>query len=160
MNAAGAWHAVAAMAANRVIGREGRMPWHLPEDLKFFRRLTHGHPVVMGRRTWESLGRPLPGRRNIVLSRTLTEAPGAEIVRSVAELDALGLSGDIFVIGGAEIYALLLPRCSSVYITVLAAAAEGDAFMPPFEAEFPVIIVLETLPGTAEWRQCGRRAKS
>ena len=153
---AATWHAVAAMAANRVIGRDGRMPWHLPEDLKFFRNLTHGHPIVMGRKTWESLGRPLPGRRNLVLSRTLAEAPGAEIVRSVEELDALGLAGDVFVIGGAETYRLLLPRCASVYITVLTAAPEGDAFMPPFEADFPDVTVLEAMPGTAEWRKCGR----
>lgn len=144
------------MAANRVIGRDGAMPWHLPEDLKFFRRTTTGHPVVMGRKTWESLGRPLPNRRNIVLSRQLAEAPGAEIVRSVEELDALGLAGDVFIIGGAEIYRLLLQRCSAFYLTVLEQTAEGDAHLPSFEAEFPHCTVLERVPG-AEWRLYERR---
>lgn len=139
------------MAANRVIGRDGAMPWHLPEDMKFFRKTTTGHPVVMGRKTWESLGRPLPNRRNIVLSRQLHEAPGAEIVRSVEELDSLGLSGDVFIIGGAEIYRLLLPRTSAFYLTVLDRTAEGDAHLPEFEADFPRCTVLEQMPG-AEWR--------
>ena len=144
--------AVAAMAANRVIGRNGTLPWRLPEDLKFFRALTTGHPIVMGRKTWDSLGRPLPRRRNIVLSRSMPPAEGAEVVRSLQELRALGLAGDVFVIGGAEIYQLLLPQCASVYLTVLTNNAEGDTFFPEFEAAFPKLSVLQKLNGVAEWR--------
>jgi len=144
--------AIAAMSANRVIGREGALPWRLPEDMKFFRAQTTGHPIVMGRKTWDSLGRPLPGRRNIVLSRTMEAVAGMEVVRSVEELDALGLEGDVYIIGGAEIYRLLLPRCVAVYLTVLEAAAEGDAFFPEFEAEFPHMRVLQELNGVAQWR--------
>ncbi len=153
------YHAVAAMAKNRVIGRRGRMPWHLLEDLKFFKRLTTGHPVIMGRKTWESLGRPLPNRRNLILSRTLPAPPGAEVVRDLAALDSLGLTGDVPVIGGAEIYRLLLPRCASVYLTLLADDAEGDTFFPEFESAFPVWEVLETGPH-CEWRRYFRRAPS
>jgi dihydrofolate reductase len=151
------WHAIAAMASNRVIGRGGVMPWHLPDDLKFFKQTTLGCPVVMGRKTWESLGRPLPGRRNIVLSRGLGDVAGAEVVGSVEALDGLGLEGDVFVIGGAEIYRLLLERCVSVYLTVLAGPAEGDAFMPAFEEAFPVVAVIGRQPGVAEWRRYERK---
>jgi dihydrofolate reductase len=149
----GVWHAVVAMAGNRVIGAGGVMPWHVPEDLKFFRRLTLGHPIVMGRKTWESLGRPLPGRRNVVLSRTLGPVEGAEVVPDVAALEALGLVGDVYVIGGAEIFRLLLPRCASVYVTLLEQRPEGDTFMPAFEEDFPQVTVLNAMPGVAEWRQ-------
>ena len=146
-------HAVAAMAKNRVIGRDGAMPWHLPEDLKYFKRLTSGHPVVMGRKTWESLGRPLPNRRNIILSRTLAAPPGAEIIRDPAELDSLGLSGDVFIIGGAEVYRLFLPRCQSVYLTLVFRQAEGDTSFPEFESDFPEFTVIHSSPGVAEWRR-------
>ena len=144
--------AIAAMSANRVIGKDGALPWRLPEDMKFFRTVTTGHPIVMGRKTLDSLGRPLPNRRNIVLSRNTPPVEGAEVVRSIEELDALGLTGDVYVIGGAEIYRLLMPRCAAVYLTVLTAEAEGDAFFPPFEAEFPKVSVVQELSGVAQWR--------
>ena len=146
------YKAVAAMAANRVIGRDGALPWKLPEDMKFFRTLTTGHPIIMGRKTWESLGRPLPNRRNIVLSHTMPATAGAEVVRSLEELHALGLEGDVFIIGGAEIYRLLMPQCAAVYLTVLPAAAEGDTLFPEVEAGFSKVTVLQSLPGVAEWR--------
>jgi len=148
--------AVAAMAANRVIGRDGALPWKLPEDMKFFRTLTTGHPIVMGRKTWDSLGRPLPNRRNIVLSRTMPATEGAEVVRSLDELHALSLTGDVFVIGGAEIYRLLLPQCAAVYLTVLTADAEGDTRLPEFEHAFPKVTLLQKLEGVAEWRRYER----
>lgn len=144
--------AIAAMSANRAIGKDGALPWRLPEDMKFFRKVTTGHPIVMGRKTWDSLGRPLPNRRNIVISRNLPAAEGAEVVRGLEDLDALGLTGDVFVIGGAEIYRLLMPRCAAVYLTVLEAEAEGDAFFPPFETEFPQVSVVLNLKDVAEWR--------
>jgi dihydrofolate reductase len=152
--------AVAAMAANRIIGRDGTLPWRLPEDMKFFRALTTGHPVVMGRKTWESLGKPLPNRRNIVLSRTLSSADGPEIVRSLEDLDKLGLDGDVYVIGGSEIYRLMMPKCEAVYLTVLTAEAEGDTSFPEFEDAFPNITVLQRLEGVAEWRLYERHKKS
>lgn len=139
-------HAVVAMAANRVIGREGRLPWSLPDDLRFFKKLTLGHPVVMGRRTHESIGRPLPGRRNIVLSRSAGALPGCEVIASPGDLDSLGLEGDVFLIGGAEVFRLLLPRCESVYLSRLHQAAEGDALMPPFEQDFPDARLLASFP--------------
>jgi dihydrofolate reductase len=148
-------HAVAAMAQNRVIGKDGSMPWHVPADLKFFKQLTSGHPILMGRKTWESLGRPLPNRRNLVLSRTLETATGAEIIRDVAELDGLGLSGDVYLIGGAQLYRLLLPQTDSIYLTLLPISPEGDTFFPDFESKFPAMEVLQTSP-EAEWRRYTR----
>jgi dihydrofolate reductase len=154
------YKAVAAMAANRIIGRDGALPWRLPEDMKFFRTLTTGHPVVMGRKTWESLGKPLPNRRNIVLSRTMSPVEGAEVVRSVEALNALHLPGDVYVIGGAEIYKLLMPECAAVYLTVLTAEAEGDTRFPEFEDDFPKVTVLQRLDGVAEWRLYERIKKN
>lgn len=145
-------HAIAAMAKNRTIGLNGVMPWHLPADLKFFKRITSGHPILMGRKTWESLGRPLPNRRNLVLSRSMLPTPGAEILPSLDALAALGLQGDVFVIGGAEIYRLLMPHLDSIYLTHLPFVAEGDTFFPEFESEFPRSEVLESTP-EAEWRR-------
>jgi dihydrofolate reductase len=145
MNAPYRLHAVAAMTRNRVIGKDGAMPWHLPEDLKFFKRLTSGHPIIMGRKTWDSLGRALPNRRNIILSRKLAEAPaGAELIHIVDALDALHLEGNVYVIGGEEIFRLLLPQCESVYLTQLNFDSEGDTFFPVFEADFPKVETLET----------------
>lgn len=151
------YKAVVAMAANRVIGRDGALPWRLPEDMKFFRTLTTGHPIVMGRKTWESLGRPLPNRRNIVLSRALAPADGVEVIHSVEELKALGLTGDVFVIGGAEIYRLLMPDCAAVYLTVLFQEAEGDTVLFEFEHDFPRVTIIDRLEGVAEWRLYERK---
>nr|AIA17347.1 Dihydrofolate reductase [uncultured bacterium] len=154
------YKAVAAMAANRVIGKDGALPWKLTEDMKFFRALTTGHPIVMGRKTWESLGRPLPNRRNIVLSRNMEPVEGAEVVRSLGELRALQLSGDVYVIGGAEIYRLLMPDCAAIYLTVLTTDAEGDTCFPESEGEFPKVTVLQHIPGVAEWRLYERTNKN
>jgi len=130
--------AVAAMASNRVIGKEGALPWRLPEDLKWFKKITLGNPVLMGRKTWESLPKALPGRRNIVLSRGLSpaDAPGADIIRTPEGLDMLGLSGDVSIIGGAEIYRLFLPRCGELYLSYVFEPYEGDARLPEFEKMF------------------------
>lgn len=145
--------AIAAMASNRVIGKDGALPWHLPEDLKFFRKTTTGHPILMGRKTWESLGRPLPNRRNLILSRTLPDQPGAEVLRGLDALEALALEGPIYIIGGAEIYQLLLPRTEEILLTVLTSAAEGDTSFPAFEPDFRLAEVLGQIPGKAEWRR-------
>jgi dihydrofolate reductase len=125
---------VVAHSANRVIGRDGGMPWHLPGDLRRFRELTTGHAVVMGRRTYESLPpafRPLPDRRNVVLtSDPAYRARGAEVV---ADLEA-ALAGPCFVIGGGEIYAQALSHAQRVYATEIEGELEGDAFFPALPA--------------------------
>lgn len=126
---------VAALAQNGVIGAENRMPWHLPEDLRHFKALTLGKPVLMGRKTWESLGRPLPGRNNIVITRDPQYRPeGAQVAHSVAE--ALALAGavtEICVIGGAEIYALTLPLADCLELTEIAQEFAGDTRFPAWE---------------------------
>ncbi len=131
------WIAIAAMAANRVIGRNGDLPWRLPEDLRWFKRTTLGHTLVMGRKTFESIGRPLPGRRTLVLSRTLSPADDITCVRSLREAEAAAEPGkDVFVVGGAEIYRLAFPRCDEIYITHVDGEYAGDTWLPPFEADF------------------------
>ncbi|MBC2603468.1 dihydrofolate reductase [Puniceicoccus vermicola] len=131
------WIAVAAMADNRVIGRDGQLPWHLPGDLKFFKNLTSGATILMGRKTYESIGRPLPKRRNLVLSRSDFEAPGIEVFSSVKALQsALAPDEKVYVIGGAEIYRLTMDLWTEVYLTRVKLASEGDTFFPPFEERF------------------------
>jgi len=133
------------MAENRVIGNAGTIPWHLPEDFKFFKATTMGHAILMGRKTYESIGKPLPGRENIVLSRTMTETPGITIVRSVEEIQEPTHGRDLFVIGGEEIYRLLLPSVHELYVTKVPRQIEGDTHFPEFESEFDTgTKVLET----------------
>lgn len=128
-----------AMSRNRVIGRNNALPWYLPEDLKYFKRVTMGKPIIMGRKTWESIGRPLPGRTNIVITRSSGyEVPeGVRVVLSLAA--ALDLAEKIcmihgldeaVVIGGAEIYALALPVANRLYMTQVHAEVDGDAYFP------------------------------
>jgi len=123
---------VLARATNGVIGRDGKLPWHLPADLKRFKALTMGKPMIMGRKTFESFPSPLPGRRHIVLTRDATwHTGGAEVVHSVE--DALALAGDdATVIGGAEIFAWFLDRADVVELTEIHAEPEGDATVPAF----------------------------
>lgn len=122
---------VAAMARNRVIGRDGAMPWHLPADLKHFKAVTMGHPILMGRRTFESIGRALPGRRNIVVSRGRPQLPEGVVLAGSLEA-ALGQAGDddIMVIGGGEIYRHVLPRAGRMELTLIDADVEGDTHFP------------------------------
>lgn len=119
------------------IGRGGGLPWHLPADLKHFRALTMGKPVIMGRRTWESIGRPLPGRRNVVVSRQPSlQVPGCEVAGSLD--DALRLVDDAAeacVIGGAEIYRLALPLADLIHLTRVHARVEADTFLPPLDPQ-------------------------
>ena len=126
---------VAALARNRVIGADNRLPWHLSEDLQRFKALTLGHPVVMGRRTFESIGRPLPGRRNLVVSRDAAfSAGGSEAFGSLsAALAACGAAETVFVIGGAQIYALALPLARRLHLTEIDADFAGDAYFPEFD---------------------------
>ena len=128
---------VAAIAADRGIGLGGALPWRLPDDLKHFKALTLGKPVVMGRKTFDAIGRPLPGRRNVVLSRAGAPIAGCEVVGSVADaLAACGEAPDACVIGGGEIYAAFLDRADALELTLVDAAVPADAFFPPFEQAF------------------------
>jgi dihydrofolate reductase len=126
---------VAAVAANGVIGVNGRLPWHLPGDLKHFKALTVGHPVIMGRKTWESLGKPLPGRENIVVTRTPGyEAPGASVASSLDGALAL-CAGEprVFVIGGRALYAEALPQAHGLVLTEIQRDYAGDARFPDYD---------------------------
>ena len=129
---------IAAMAENRVIGCKGRIPWDLPEDLHRFRELTWGHPIVVGRKTFESIGRPLPGRRNIVLTRQDDfQAEGCMVVHSLeAALEAAAGSCEVFICGGAEVYRAALPHAQRIYLTIVHVTAEGDAFFPEIPPGF------------------------
>lgn len=125
---------VAAMAANRVIGKDNVMPWHLPADLKHFKAVTLGKPVVMGRKTFESIGRVLPGRRNVVVSRqTPVDPKGADWVTSIQQaLDLLADIEEVMIIGGAEIYRQCLPLTQQLYLTEIDLITDGDAFFPDY----------------------------
>jgi dihydrofolate reductase len=125
--------AIAAMALNRVIGRAGKIPWHLPEDFRWFKRMTTGGVVLMGRKTFESLGKPLPNRQNVVVTRG-EAIEGVETVRELAAFDeARYAPREVWLIGGADLYRQLLPRCTDLYLSVLRQAYDGDAFFPEFE---------------------------
>ncbi|GHU07739.1 dihydrofolate reductase [Betaproteobacteria bacterium] len=126
---------IAAVARNGVIGRDNALPWRLKADLARFRAHTLGHPLLMGRKTWESLGKPLPGRRNLVLTRQPGyTAQGCEVFASADEaLAALAAAEKVFVIGGAEIYRALLPQADTLLLTEVSAEVTGDAHFPAFE---------------------------
>ena len=126
---------IVAMTDERVIGIENRLPWHLPGDMQWFRRHTLGKPVIMGRKTYESIGRPLPERTNIVISRdTDYRAEGCTVVQSPEKaLAAAGNAPEVMVMGGASIYAQFLDRADRLYLTLVHAAIEGDAFFPEFD---------------------------
>jgi dihydrofolate reductase len=128
---------IAAVAANGVIGRNGQLAWHLPDDLRHFKQLTMGHPMLMGRRTYESIGRPLPGRRTIVISTTLQETPhpDVEVAPSLDEARSLIAdgTGSAFIIGGAVLYAAALPHVDVMHLTELDMPIEGDVMFPAFD---------------------------
>jgi len=147
-------HLVAAMTRDRVIGHNGAMPWHLPRDLKHFKEVTLGHPVVMGRKTFESiiqsLGKPLPGRLNVVISRSNPTVPeGVMVFPSVDEaLSALAKRDEtvVDVIGGGEIYALTLPMADRLYLTLIDAKIEGDTWFPVIDERCWQVSDTETHP--------------
>ncbi|MBT0652723.1 dihydrofolate reductase [Geomobilimonas luticola] len=133
---------IAAMAENRVIGSKGGIPWHLPADLAHFRELTTGHPVIMGRTTFASIGRPLPGRRNLVLSRTAGfRAEGVEVFASLEDaLAACTGADEVFIGGGGEVYREALPRADRIYLTVVHRYYEGDTFFPEIPGDFREVL--------------------
>ena len=138
---------VAAVAANGVIGRDGGLPWRLPQDMRHFKALTTGHVLVMGRRTYESIGRPLPGRTTVVLTRDPGwRADGALVARDIGEALALGRSVDeqVFVVGGAQVYAAALPYADRMVVTHLDEPIEGDTHFPPVD--------------WAQWQETGRQS--
>jgi dihydrofolate reductase len=130
------FQAIAAMSLNRVIGDHNRIPWHLPDDFRWFKKTTTGHILVMGRKTFESIGRPLPQRETVILSRSGFQFPGT---RTAASLDAVATQGEtrkVFICGGADVYAQALPQCSDLYLTTVKRVVDGDAFFPRFEDRF------------------------
>lgn len=132
------------MAENRVIGDKGAIPWHLPEDFKWFKRTTMGGILVMGRKTYESIGRPLPGRETCVLSRTSGSIEGVSHISKLSDLDQLPSEKTIWIAGGSEIYTQLLPRCSELFLTRVHRNCDGDARFPPFEHLFTFSTTIET----------------
>jgi len=128
---------IVAMAQNRVIGRNNRLPWHLPADLKWFKQITLGKPILMGRKTHESIGRPLPGRTNIVITRRHDyPAEGCIVAHSLAEaVTAAGTAEEIIVIGGASLYAQVLPWAARIYLTLVQAEPAGDTWFPALDPQ-------------------------
>ena len=138
--------AIAAMSLNRVIGAGGKIPWHLPEDFKWFKQMTTGHVIVMGRKTFESLGKPLPNRTTIVLSRSAFSHPGVQTVRNLDELSGMVAVRKVFICGGAQVYEQALPLCSDLYLTLVKREVAVDAFFPPFEDRFELVGELRDTP--------------
>lgn len=127
---------IVAVSSNQIIGKNNQLIWHLPADLKHFKQLTTGHTVFMGRKTYDSIGKPLPNRRNVVISRSVTQIEGCEVAASLE--DALKLSSEekeVFMIGGAEIYRQALPLANRIYLTHVHQDFDGDTFFPEIDAE-------------------------
>ncbi len=146
---------IVAADENNVIGHHGALPWKLPADMKFFRETTKGHPVIMGRKTYASIGRALPGRQNVVVTRQEDfEAPGCKVVNSL--VDAIGVASmadgndEIFVIGGGELYREVLPSADRVYLTRVHASVEGDTTFPELNAKEWKVIDEREHPADAE----------
>ena len=134
------------MSLNRVIGNGNQIPWHLPEDFKWFKATTTGHVIVMGRKTFESIGKPLPNRETIVLSRSAWSYPGVKTISSFDELSDLAPDKQIFICGGAQIYQQTLPRCSELFLTLVKREVAGDAYFPKFEGRFELAEEIRDTP--------------
>jgi len=132
--------AIVAMTRDRVIGENNKIPWQLRGEQKWFKQVTMGHPILMGRKTFESIGRPLSGRRNLVVTRT-GNFPGVELIRDLKRFDPEPYESEgaeVFVIGGAKIYQALLDRCNALYVTIVKGEYRGDAYFPEFESWFEI----------------------
>ena len=130
------------MSLNRVIGAGNRIPWHLPEDFKWFKKMTTGQVIVMGRKTFESIGKPLPNRISIVLTRSPEAIAGVRTISDLSQLSQVdpALAGrEIFICGGAQLYQQALPLCSDLYLTLVQRVVEGDTLFPPFEDQFELV---------------------
>lgn len=143
---------IVAMSRNRVIGRDNAIPWHIPAELARFKALTMGHHIVMGRKTWESIGRLLPGRTTVIVTRNPDfRVPGALIARSIEEaLELAAHDSEIFVIGGAQIFRSALPYAQRLYLTTVDVEVEGDTFMPPIDLAAWRKVATETHPADAD----------
>jgi dihydrofolate reductase len=146
LNAMKHFAAIAAMSLNRVIGAGNKIPWHLPEDFKWFKQLTTGNVVVMGRKTFESIGKPLPNRETIILSRSHFNYPGVRTVSDLSEIDLAHETREVFICGGGQVYAQALPLCSDLFLTLVKREVEGDAFFPAFEDRFDLIEEIRDTP--------------
>jgi len=134
--------AIAAMSLNRVIGVANRIPWHLPEDFKWFKKMTTGQVIVMGRKTFESIGKPLPNRTTIVLTRSSEPIAGVRTISGLDQIDRADpclVGREIYICGGAQLYQEALPLCSDLYLTLVQRVVEGDTLFPPFEDEFKLL---------------------
>jgi dihydrofolate reductase len=140
------WKAIAAMSENRVIGNSGQIPWHIPEDFKWVKSCTKGQVIAMGRKTFESMGRPLPNRENIVISRSATEIPGCIVLPSLEALESYQTDREIWIFGGSQIYAQALGRIDELYLTIVTGNFEGDTFFPPFEDQFDLAETIREEP--------------
>jgi len=149
---------IAAISRNRGIGKNGTLPWQISEDLRRFKKLTMGHTVVMGRKTWGSLARPLPGRRNVVLSRTPVD--GVETYGSLEDaLEALHGEERIFIIGGGDVYSQFLTRAHELYLTIVDREVDADTFFPPYEHLLETTFAhISTEPHEGYRFECYRRA--
>jgi dihydrofolate reductase len=142
--------AIVAMTRHRVIGDSNRIPWRLQGEQRWFKEITMGHPILMGRKTFASIGKPLPGRRNLVVTRT-SACAGVDIIRDLELFDPTPYESEgkeIFVIGGAEIYSALLGQCNAIYATIVKQEYTGDTIFPEFDAQFAIS---ETIRETAEY---------
>jgi len=138
--------AIAAMSLNRVIGNGNKIPWHLPDDFKWFKQMTSGHTIVMGRKTFESIGRPLPNRKTIVISRSGFSHRGVTALQDLQALDINAEPGEVFICGGVQLYEQMLPLCSDLYLTLVKRTVEGDAIFPAFEDRFEQIKTIADNP--------------
>ena len=120
------------MSLNRVIGAGNRIPWHLPEDFRWFKKMTTGHIIVMGRKTFESIGKPLPNRATVVLTRSPKPIPGVQTISDLSQLE-------VFICGGAQVYQQAFPLCSDLYLTLVQRIVEGDTLLPAFEDQFELV---------------------
>ena len=134
------------MSLNRVIGCGHQIPWHLPEDFKWFKKMTTGQIIVMGRNTFESIGQPLPNRTTLVLTRGAFAHPGVQTISSLSQLDLAHETRQVFICGGAQVYAQALPFCSDLYLTLVKREVDGDTFFPPFEDRFELVEELADNP--------------
>ncbi len=150
----GHFKAIAAMSENRVIGHGNRIPWHLPEDFKWFKKMTTGQIIVMGRKTFESIGRALPNRETVVLSHGTFSFPGVRTISGLGEIDPAREERQVFICGGAQIYEQALPQCSDLYLTLVKRVVEGDTFFPAFEEQFKMA---EEILDCADFRICHYR---
>ncbi len=134
------------MSSNHVIGNGNRIPWYLPDDFKWFKQMTTGQMIVMGRKTFDSIGRLLPNRNTVVLSRNQTAIAGVRVCSELTQLNPAQEEQDVFICGGAQIYTQALPLCSDLYLTLVKRRVDGDAFFPSFEDQFEPVAVLEDRP--------------